>query len=103
MTRRRSSPRPRDLASRRGEIPSIVDLMLDPELAPLVLLDAAANVLIQALVAENPEMLLCTEDAVTAAFLLLQKVRSNGLRRGLTWDCAYVAPTAHMQYSSGSF
>jgi hydrogenase-4 component B len=41
--------------------------------------------------------------AVAAAFLLLQKVRSNGLRRGLTWDCAYVAPTAHMQYSSGSF
>lgn len=41
--------------------------------------------------------------AVAATFLLLHKVRTNGLRRGLTWDCAYAAPTAHMQYSSGSF
>lgn len=42
---------------RRAEIPDVVDLVLDPELAPLVLLDAAAHVLIQALVAANPEML----------------------------------------------
>ena len=41
----------------RAEIPDAVDLVLDPELAPLVLLDAAAHVLIQALVAANPEML----------------------------------------------
>lgn len=31
------------------------------------------------------------------------KVRGNGLRRGLTWDCGYAAPSARMQYSSGSF
>ena len=66
MSRLRPSPLPRDLSSTRTEIPSIVDLVLDPELAPLVLLDAAANVLIQALVAENPEMLLCAEHAVIA-------------------------------------
>lgn len=41
--------------------------------------------------------------AMAAMFLLVRKVRANGLRRGLTWDCAYAAPTAHMQYSSGSF
>ena len=41
--------------------------------------------------------------AVVATLLLMQRVRTNGLRRGLTWDCAYAAPTAHMQYSSGSF
>jgi hypothetical protein len=43
-------------ASNRAEIPSVVDLVHDPELAPLALLDAAAHVLIQALVAENPEI-----------------------------------------------
>jgi hydrogenase-4 component B len=41
--------------------------------------------------------------AVVATSMLLRRARSNGLRRGLTWDCAYAAPTAHMQYSSGSF
>lgn len=40
---------------------------------------------------------------VTAGVLLWRKVRANGLRRGLTWDCGYAAPTAKMQYSSGSF
>lgn len=35
--------------------------------------------------------------------LLWWKVRGNGLRRDLTWDCGYAAPTAKMQYSSGSF
>jgi hydrogenase-4 component B len=39
---------------------------------------------------------------VAAVGWLWRKSRSNGLRRGLTWDCAYVAPTAHMQYSGGS-
>ena len=38
-------------------IPSFGDLVLDPELAPLALLEAAGHVLIQALVAANPEML----------------------------------------------
>ena len=31
------------------------------------------------------------------------RVRGNGLRRGLTWDCGYAAPTARMQYTGGSF
>ena len=38
-----------------------------------------------------------------AGGLLWRKVRTNRLRRGPTWDCAYAAPTARMQYSSGSF
>lgn len=38
-----------------------------------------------------------------AAFLIWRKVRANGLRRGPTWDCGCAAPTARMQYSSGSF
>jgi hydrogenase-4 component B len=40
---------------------------------------------------------------VAAGILLWRKVRANGLRRSLTWDCGYVAPTAKMQYTSGSF
>lgn len=38
-----------------------------------------------------------------AAGWLWRLARTNGLRRGLTWDCAYAAPAARMQYSSGSF
>jgi len=34
---------------------------------------------------------------------LWHKVRANNLRRGPTWDCGYAAPTARMQYTSGSF
>ncbi|HZM05964.1 MAG TPA: proton-conducting transporter membrane subunit [Candidatus Saccharimonadales bacterium] len=41
--------------------------------------------------------------AVTAAASLWRKVRANGQRRGLTWDCGFRAPTARMQYTSGSF
>jgi hypothetical protein len=50
----------------RPEIPSVVDLLIDPELAPLVLLEAASHVLIQALVAANPEMLHCADRPATA-------------------------------------
>ncbi len=39
----------------------------------------------------------------TAVVWLGRKAHTNGLRRGLTWDCAYAAPAARMQYSSGSF
>jgi hydrogenase-4 component B len=38
-----------------------------------------------------------------AVLALRRRSQTNGLRRGLTWDCAYAAPTARMQYSSGSF
>jgi hydrogenase-4 component B len=38
-----------------------------------------------------------------AATLLWRKVRTNHLGRGPTWDCGYAAPTARMQYTSGSF
>jgi hydrogenase-4 component B len=37
------------------------------------------------------------------AWGLWRKVRANGLRRGMTWDCGYAAPTARMQYTSASF
>jgi hydrogenase-4 component B len=40
---------------------------------------------------------------VAAGALLWRKVRANGLRRGLTWDCGYATPTKRMQYTSGSF
>jgi hydrogenase-4 component B len=45
---------------------------------------------------------LTTLAAVTAVALWLQ-ARANGLRRALTWDCGYAAPTARMQYTGGSF
>jgi hydrogenase-4 component B len=38
-----------------------------------------------------------------AAAALWRKARINGRRRGLTWDCGFRVPTAHMQYTSGSF
>ena len=38
-----------------------------------------------------------------AAIWLWHRVRVNGLRRGLTWDCGYAVPTARMQYTGGSF
>ena len=31
------------------------------------------------------------------------RIRRNGIRRAVTWDCGYVAPTARMQYTAGSF
>jgi len=31
------------------------------------------------------------------------RARANGLRRAMTWDCGYAAPTARMQYTGGSF
>ncbi|MBI2513326.1 MAG: NADH-quinone oxidoreductase subunit H [Opitutae bacterium] len=40
---------------------------------------------------------------VVAAAWLWRKALGNGLRRGLTWDCGYAAPSARMQYTSGSF
>lgn len=40
---------------------------------------------------------------IMTAFLMWWKVRASGLRRELTWDCGYAAPTAKMQYSGGSF
>jgi hydrogenase-4 component B len=41
--------------------------------------------------------------AIAATMLLWRTVRANGMRRALTWDCGYAAPTVRMQYSSGSF
>jgi hydrogenase-4 component B len=41
--------------------------------------------------------------ALAATVALWRKVRIHGLRRGLTWDCGFMAPTARMQYTSGSF
>ena len=38
-----------------------------------------------------------------AGTFLWRKVRANNLRRAPTWDCGYAAPSARMQYSSGSF
>jgi hydrogenase-4 component B len=38
-----------------------------------------------------------------AAVGLWWRVRANGLRRALTWDCGFVAPSPRMQYTGGSF
>lgn len=40
--------------------------------------------------------------AAGAAWMLWRKVRIAGLRRAVSWDCAYAAPTARMQYTAGS-
>jgi len=40
---------------------------------------------------------------ILAAVFLWRRSHANGLRRALTWDCGYAAPTAHMQYTGGSF
>ena len=41
--------------------------------------------------------------AAAAVWWLGRRVRRNGLKRALTWDCGYAAPTARMQYTAGSF
>jgi hydrogenase-4 component B len=41
--------------------------------------------------------------AVFAGGWLWRKVRRGGLKRDVTWDCGYAAPTARMQYTAGSF
>lgn len=41
--------------------------------------------------------------AIAAVSLLWNFSRQNRLRRALTWDCGYAAPTARMQYTAGSF
>jgi hydrogenase-4 component B len=41
--------------------------------------------------------------ATIAAVWLWRKAQQRGVRRALTWDCGYAAPTARMQYTAGSF
>jgi hydrogenase-4 component B len=41
--------------------------------------------------------------ALVAAVWLWRRVRRGSLTRAATWDCGYAAPTARMQYTSGSF
>ena len=41
--------------------------------------------------------------AAVAATRLWHRTRQNGVRRAVTWDCGYAAPTARMQYTAGSF
>jgi hydrogenase-4 component B len=57
--------------------------------APLASLGAASVVLAVA--------------GVVAALWLWSKTRRNGLKRAVTWDCGYAAPTARMQYTAASF
>ena len=38
-----------------------------------------------------------------AAALLWRRMAAVGVRRAVTWDCGYAAPTARMQYTAGSF
>lgn len=41
--------------------------------------------------------------ALGAAAWLLKRVKHGHLTHAVTWDCGYVAPTARMQYTAGSF
>jgi hydrogenase-4 component B len=41
--------------------------------------------------------------ACAAAGWLWRKARGERLRRAVTWDCGFVAPSARMQYTGGSF
>lgn len=41
--------------------------------------------------------------AIAAAALLWRHVKHLGLKRQVTWDCGYAAPSARMQYTVGSF
>ncbi|MBE2214729.1 MAG: NADH-quinone oxidoreductase subunit H [Opitutaceae bacterium] len=41
--------------------------------------------------------------AGAAVWALARKASRAGMVRAVTWDCGYVAPTARMQYSAGSF
>ena len=61
---------------------------------------AAPNAPLTTLGAANTAIALA---AVAAAIWLWRKAHSHGLRRSLTWDCGYAAPTARMQYTSSSF
>jgi hydrogenase-4 component B len=38
-----------------------------------------------------------------AIAMLFRRARKNTVRRAVTWDCGYAAPTARMQYSGASF
>ena len=40
---------------------------------------------------------------LAGGFLILRRIRTTGMRINLTWDCGYAAPSAHMQYTGGSF
>ena len=41
--------------------------------------------------------------AALAAWLLWRRVRRQGLKREMTWDCGYARPSPDMQYTAGSF
>ncbi len=41
--------------------------------------------------------------AVLAVTFLRRRSLNSGVRRALTWDCGYAAPSARMQYTVGSF
>lgn len=41
--------------------------------------------------------------ATLAAIALWSRVKRNGLKRAVTWDCGYAAFTPRMQYTAGSF
>jgi hydrogenase-4 component B len=51
----------------------------------------------------GPTLLVLALVALAAAGVLWLRSRRNGARRALTWDCGYAAPTARIQYTSGSF
>ncbi len=99
----------------RGPMLALACLCITIALSPVLFWP----VLARAVEAWNPAWIAATAPAplftlgsvhVALALLLLiaaaglwWKSHANGMRRGLTWDCGYAAPTARMQYTSGSF
>jgi hydrogenase-4 component B len=102
-------------ARMRGAMLTVAGVCVAMGLAPVLFWPAvsrAADAWHPALAATEPPAPLLTLGLVHLALavlalcmgvLLWRKARTNGLRRGLTWDCGYAAPAAKMQYTSGSF
>ena len=99
----------------RGSMLAMAGLCLALGLAPILVWPAvarAAGAWYPGWAAADVPVPLCTLGWVqvglavviaAAGGVLWRKVRASRLRRGPTWDCGYAAPTARMQYSSGSF
>jgi len=63
----------------------------------------SGSTVIAPLTALGPVQAALAVGLVVGALALGQWVRARRLRRALTWDCGYAAPSARMQYTAGSF
>ncbi len=99
----------------RGPMLALAGVCVVMGLVPMIFWPAMANAVAtwNPMWAEGepsaPLAMLGAAQVTLAIFLLVavawlwRKAFFNGLRRGPTWDCGYVVPTARMQYTSDSF